>query len=466
MPKESKLSEFIAHPNKSLWKLAIPMTLGLFVNSIYILVDTYFIGAMPEIGTSAISALGYVMPFYFVIMGITFGLASGTTAVIAQYIGKGNKNKANETAHNSLLIATIMSIINFLFIYFLGKEALMLQGLESESEVLNLATQYFYVMAYGSIFMIFGIFLRSILIGEGESMLPMAALGIGTILNIVLDPFFIDWWGIAGAAYATVTSQIIVLLIFLYYFIIKKSTYINLIFKKIDFNFIIWKKIFNIGFPSSISMLIMSFGLFFMNSILANGMPNGDAHIAGYNLANRIENFITLTLISISTSQVTIIGMFYGARRFDLIKPLVRYTTFWAMVIAALFSFVTFFFIDDIAPLFFNINSNDSVNAALALKSTISYYKIMLIAFPFIALTMVSTRSIQAIGQAWPMTLVTIMRVLIIQCGLSYFFIVYLEKTQIEWVWYAISISCILAGIIAYLIRLYFLRDKYLNFEN
>ena len=156
MPKESKLSEFIAHPNKSLWKLAIPMTLGLFVNSIYILVDTYFIGAMPEIGTSAISALGYVMPFYFVIMGITFGLASGTTAVIAQYIGKGNKNKANETAHNSLFIATIMSIINFLFIYFLGKEALMLQGLESESEVLNLATQYFYVMAYGSIFMIFG----------------------------------------------------------------------------------------------------------------------------------------------------------------------------------------------------------------------------------------------------------------------------------------------------------------------
>ena len=69
MSKDSKLSEFVAHPNRSLWKLAIPMTLGLFVNSIYILVDTYFIGNIPNIGTSAISALGYVMPFYFIVMG-------------------------------------------------------------------------------------------------------------------------------------------------------------------------------------------------------------------------------------------------------------------------------------------------------------------------------------------------------------------------------------------------------------
>ena len=83
--------------------------------------------------------------------------------------------------------------------------------------------------------------------------------------------------------------------------------------------------IFNIGFPGSISMLIMSVGLFFMNSILATA-PNGDAHVAAYNLSNRIENFITLTLISISTSQVTIIGMFYGAKRFDLINLLINFS--------------------------------------------------------------------------------------------------------------------------------------------
>ena len=106
-------------------------------------------------------------------------------------------------------------------------------------------------------------------------------------------------------------------------------------------------KIFKIGVPSSLSMLIMSLGLFLMNSIFID-----DSHVAAYNLANRIENFIVLALISISTSQVTIIGMFYGAKKNNLIKPMIRYTTLWAILIASFFSIVTFLFIEDIAPLF------------------------------------------------------------------------------------------------------------------
>ena len=66
MATKSKLNSFIENPRASLWKLAIPMMIGLFVNSIYILVDTYFIGS--KVGTAAISALGYVMPFYFIVM--------------------------------------------------------------------------------------------------------------------------------------------------------------------------------------------------------------------------------------------------------------------------------------------------------------------------------------------------------------------------------------------------------------
>ena len=468
MKNKSKLSEFIENPNRSLWRLALPMTLGLFVNSIYVLADLYFVSQMPGVGLDASSALGYVMPFYFILIGITFGLSSGSTTVIAQYIGQNNRDKANQSAHNTLLLAGVMALINLFFVVFLGKAALSLQGMSPV--VLELATEYFYVMAYGSTFMIFGIFLRGILIGEGEAMVPMYALGVGTVLNIVLDPFFIDQWGIAGAAYATIVSQIIVLFIFLYFFLIRQTTYISLFFKKIDFNFPIWKKIFNIGFPGSISMLIMSIGLFIMNSIFIH-----DADVAAYNLAARIENFITLTLISISTSQVTIVGMFYGAERFHLIKPLVKYTTFWSIIIVSIFGFIAFFLVEDVAPLFFEMNGSFSVSGSDQLKpedftqainGTVSYYKIMFIAFPFLALTMVSTRAIQAIGKAWPMTIVTIIRVFILQCGLSYIFIRELEYSNIEWAWYATAISCIGSGVIAYLFRLHFLQDKYLEQNN
>ena len=450
MSSKSKLNLFIANPRMSLWKLTIPMMLGLFVNSIYILVDTYFVGSMlGEDGTAALSALGYVMPFYFIIMGITFGIAGGTTTVIAQYIGEDNQKNVSQTAQNSLVIAVLLAIINVIFTYLFGADVIAFQG--ADTKVLSLALDYFYIMAYGSIFLIFGIFLRGILIGEGESIVPMAALGSGTILNIILDPFFINYFGISGAAYATMVSHIIVILIFLYFIFIKKITYSNFNFQNFNINFKIWKKIFNLGIPSSISMLIMSCGLFIMNTILVE-----DAHVAGYNLANRIENFATLALISLSTSQVTVIGMFYGAKKYDLIKPMIRYTTIWAMIIGGFFSIISLLFIDDIAPLFFPSNSTlDLLMKESAIQSTIDYYSIMAFAYPFIGLTMVSSRAMQAISIAWPMILITFSRVIILQCFLTYLFIVVLGR-DVLWAWYAISLSCIIAGIIAYLMRLYF----------
>ena len=84
--KESRLAEFSQNPEKALWKLAIPMMFGMFVQSIYMLTDTAYIGNW--VGHEGLAALGYVWPYMFIIMGITFGLGSGATAVIAKYIGE------------------------------------------------------------------------------------------------------------------------------------------------------------------------------------------------------------------------------------------------------------------------------------------------------------------------------------------------------------------------------------------
>jgi len=456
MSTNSKLQSFIQNPNISLWKLTIPMTIGLFVNSIYILVDTYFLGS--KIGTSAISALGYVMPFYFIIMGITFGLAAGTTTMIAQYIGKQDKHRAELVAQNSILMACFFSIFILSFIYLFGKPLLSLQV--KGTGILTLALDYFYIMAFGSIFLIFSIFIRGILIGEGESMLPMWALGIGTILNIILDPFFIDYLGIKGAAYATIISQIIVVSIFLYFIFIKQSTYIKFSFKSLKFDFQIWREIFHIGIPTSISMLIMSVGLFLMNSIFIE-----DSHVAAYNLANRIENFVTLTLVALSSSQVTILGMFYGAKRFDLIKPMVRYTTIWSIAIASVFSIIIFLFIEDIAPLFLTASSTQEIDISKeAIKTTVQYFQVMIFAYPFIGITMVSTRAMQAIGKAWPMMVIALLRVVILQCTMTYVFIVIMNK-DINWAWYAIGNACIMSALFAYSMRTYFFNKLYKDLE-
>ena len=93
---KNRLDEFIGNPRKSLWGLALPMMFGMMVHSIYMLTDTYFIGNL--VGNDALSALGYVFPYMFIIMGLTFGLGGGVTAVIARFIGEQSKIKADIAA--------------------------------------------------------------------------------------------------------------------------------------------------------------------------------------------------------------------------------------------------------------------------------------------------------------------------------------------------------------------------------
>ena len=91
--KESRLEEFIANPKKALWKLSLPMMFGMSVQAIYMMADTAFVGRM--IGSTALASLGYVFPYFFILMGITFGLGSGATTVIAQFIGAKDKKNAD-----------------------------------------------------------------------------------------------------------------------------------------------------------------------------------------------------------------------------------------------------------------------------------------------------------------------------------------------------------------------------------
>ena len=97
----SKLDKFIQNPKKALWTLSIPMMLGMSVQAIYMLIDTAFIGKW--VGGDALAGLGLVFPPMFIIMGITFGLGSGATTVIAQSIGEEEKEKADNAAEHIIV---------------------------------------------------------------------------------------------------------------------------------------------------------------------------------------------------------------------------------------------------------------------------------------------------------------------------------------------------------------------------
>ena len=434
---KNKLSNFIENPSLALWKLSIPMMLGMSVQAIYMLIDTAFIGKW--VGSNALAGLGLIFPPMFIIMGITFGLGSGATTVIAQEIGKGKKQLADNAAEHIIILGIILSIIFIMIGIFFGEALIKYQS--EDLEVYNQASSYFYTMLYGIPFMVLSIFFRSILSGEGDTLLPMKVLGLGTLINLLLDPLLIYYFQIKGAAMATVASQAIVFIIFSYLMIFNNKTYISLNLKKFSYDFNIFNKILKLGLPASMSMVIMSIGLFFYNSILGMSEYSTNA-IAAYSTAHRIEHLFFIPIISLATSMVTLIGMFYGAKKYNLIDYIFYYSLKSGILISIFFGLIFYFFSSTMFTLF----TNDSQIITIGTE----YFKIFSFAIPFVTIGMISSRCMQGLGKAYPMFIITCFRVIIISCSFTYYFIIYLNK-PLYYAWIAIFLSCFLSSIISYI---------------
>ncbi|MDP6936344.1 MAG: MATE family efflux transporter [Candidatus Marinimicrobia bacterium] len=430
-PKESRLEEFIENPKKSMWKLSLPMMLGMSVQAIYMLVDTAFIGKW--VGGTALAGLGYVFPYFFILMGITFGLGSGATTVIAQYIGSKDKQNADNAAEHTVLLGILIGVTIIIFGFLYGKRMIGMQG--ADEETVQVALDYFYIMTGGSIFMVLSVFFRSILSGEGDMMFPMKVLGVGTVLNIILDPIFIYYYQIAGAAMATVISQALVTVVFIYALFFKEHSYVTFKLKDFKYNFGIIKEIFRLGIPASLSMIIMSMGILLFNRILGSS----DA-VAAYQTAGRIEHLFFLPIISIATSLVTLVGMFYGAKRIDLVKLMVKYGLTRSVSISFSFSILFYFFSGSLMPLFTN---SDEIS-----RLAVLYFKIMAFAYPFITIGMTSTRIMQGLGYAYPMFILTLFRVVIIAASLAWYFVMVLGK-PVHYAFVGTLISCILTSFVS-----------------
>ena len=436
----SKKQEFINNPKKALWKLSIPMMLGMSVQSLYMLIDTLLISRI--VGETSMAALGFVFPFLFIIMGITFGLGTGATAVIAQFIGADEKENANNTAEHILFIGISLGILLNILSFFIGDKLILAQG--ADNVTLKYSLDYFYIIVAGSIFMILGVFFRSILSGEGDTIFSMKVLGTGTLINILLDPPFIYFYHIKGAAYATLISQMIVFIIFFYFILIKKSFYLDLNLKNFSFNKTIMLKIIKLGFPASLSMIVMSIWMLICNKLITfsiQGTTQAMAAVGAFQMAGRLENIFFLPIISIASSLVTVVGIFFGAKEYNLINRIVNYALLRSIIIGLVFCGL-YYTLSNYIIVLFNTDEN-------SIKYINQYFSIVPFAYPFITVGMNSSRVMQAVGFGLPMLILTILRVLLINALLSSFFIIILDK-GIIYIWYSIVFSSIITAGIAY----------------
>ena len=432
--KKTPLKTFLSNPVKSMWSLAIPIMVGMGIQTLYTIIDMIFIG---RLGGDAIAAVAFNMPIFFFVMGLSFGLGNGVTASIARFIGSEDKVNADNSAEHALVFAFIISAVLTLLGLLYGKRILIFMG--CTKEILPLAWDYLRISCYGISFGIFSGFFRSILAGEGEMKLPMIVAGLGTVLNTILDPIFIFYldYGVAGAAWATTISQIIVWCIFIYMLFIKNLTYIKFKLKDFSPSSYIVLDIVKVGVPVSMSMIVMALGQLVFNRLLINYSTSA---VAAYQIGGRIDMLVFLPIFGIASALTTIIGMFYGANEIDKIKFISWYGIKSSVIITTFCSAFLFMF----APTVISVFTSDS-----NIQDISTYYlRTISILFPFISIGLTIGRILQGLGTGMPSLIITIIRVIGVAGPLAYYFTFVLNK-PVEWIWYSMFISGIFATLIS-----------------
>tara|TARA_B000000475_G_scaffold259278_2_gene242059 strand:- start:175 stop:1533 length:1359 start_codon:yes stop_codon:yes gene_type:complete len=432
--KKTPLKTFLGNPVKSMWSLAIPIMVGMGIQTLYTIIDMIFIG---RLGGDAIAAVAFNMPIFFFVMGLSFGLGNGVTASIARFIGSEDKVNADNSAEHALVFAFIISAVLTLLGLLYGKRILIFMG--CTKEILPLAWDYLRISCYGISFGIFSGFFRSILAGEGEMKLPMIVAGLGTVLNTILDPIFIFYldYGVAGAAWATTISQIIVWCIFVYMLFIKNLTYIKFKLKDFSPSSYIVLDIVKVGVPVSMSMIVMALGQLVFNRLLINYSTSA---VAAYQIGGRIDMLVFLPIFGIASALTTIIGMFYGANEIDKIKFISWYGIKSSVIITTFCSIFLFMF----APTVISVFTSD----ANIQDISVYYLRTISILFPFISIGLTIGRILQGLGTGMPSLIITIIRVIGVAGPLAYYFTFVLNK-PVEWIWYSMFISGIFATLIS-----------------
>ena len=439
---ESRLSSFLADPSKALWRLAVPIMFGMGIHTLYNVIDMIFIG---QLGGNAIAGVAFNMPIFFLMLGLTMGLGSGVTASIARFIGDEDKKSADNSAEHALAMAGGIAIIFTILGIYYGEKILIALG--AEGEILVLAWEYLSMIVLGLPFMVFSGFFRSILAGEGDMKFPMMVAGLGTLLNTILDPIFIFklenygnigfGMGVKGAAMATVFSQLIVFLIFIYMLFIKDHAYITFNLKDFMPSKIILWDIIKVGLPASLSMIIMALGQGVFNKILIH---YSSQTVAAYQVAGRLDMLIFLPIFAIAGALTTLVGMFYGAREIGALNRIVRYGISSAFLITLVSSSFVYIFAETFSSWFTQDQEIISVS--------VGFLKRLCLVYPLVAIAITSGRVMQGLGKGLPVLLITIIRVLGVSAPLGLYFSFVLEK-PVEWNWYAMMIAAFISFSIA-----------------
>lgn len=318
---------------KLLFKMSVPGILAQLINLLYNMIDRMFIGRIPVVGAKALTGVGVTFPIVILIAAFAALVSMGAAPRASIALGEGNKEEAEKILGNSISALIIVSILLTGTIILFGQEILELFGASPDTIVY--ALDYIKIYALGTIFVQFALGLNAFITAQGFAKISMMTISIGAVLNLILDPILIFYFGLGvkGAAIATVISQAASAFFVIWFLLSEKSDLkIKLTNLRLEKNIILPSLILGLS-PFIMQSTESLLAVVFNTSLQTYG---GDIAVGTMTILTSVMQFSMMPLIGLTQGSQPIISYNFGAKNLNRVKKTFKLLLFSAITYSTL----------------------------------------------------------------------------------------------------------------------------------
>jgi putative MATE family efflux protein len=368
---------------KAIFLLAVPMILEMCMESVFAVVDIFFVG---KLGPRAAATVGLTESFLTIIYSVAIGISMAATAMVARRIGEKNPDGAAKAGAQAVLLCGSISIIVSIVGAFFAEKLLSLMG--GDAELVAMGHTYTRIMLVGNIVIMLLFLINGIFRGAGDAGIAMRSLWLANICNIILCPVMIHFFGLKGAAIATTTGRGIGVCYQVYH-LFKGKGIIKIHLSHFKPDRVILRSLSRIASTGTFQFIVASASWIVMARLMADF---GADAVAGYTIAIRLLMFFLMPAWGLSNAAATLVGQNLGAQQPDRAEKSVwqtaKYNAIFMAVVSLLFIIGAEFFV--------GLISQDPA----VMKTAVSALRIVSLGYIFYGIGMVLINAFNGAGDS------------------------------------------------------------------